>query len=203
MLEGNLKLLVNRRPYGDLFVEGIYSFDAMLESIIGQRAMDINAKHADGLYPGNSVGLVLLDPTAPPSISSENAVMAYFVVGEEGERFLPNALAKACEHRDHQASAGSVLYSQPHRLADGDFRWGHSAEVEGTIVGVSGLSEIQDRYQGQLFAAEFNYEIARFRLEWAKAHPGGDWFNDQDKPGKRYAGTLDQVRLVPWSTATT
>jgi hypothetical protein len=129
--------------------------------------------------------------------------MALFAVGEEGERFLPNAMAKACEHRDHQASAGSVLYSQLHRLADGDFRWGHSAEVEGTIVGVSGLSEIQDRFQGQLLAAEFNYEIARFRLEWAKGHPNGDWFNDQNEPGARYAGILEKLRLTPWFRETT
>jgi hypothetical protein len=129
--------------------------------------------------------------------------MAYFSIGEEADRFLVNAVAKAFEHRDHQANPGSLLSSQQHRLSDGDFRHGHSAEVECTIVGASALSPTQDRFQAQLLAAEFNYMVDSRRGVWTSEHPGGDWFCNQDKPGERYAAALESAEKLPWVTATT
>ena len=199
MLEHRIKVVKNPYPHtipNDTFV-------SMLLDICGSRAADIERRYLNKEYKRDSMGFVLLDPTAPNSTRSENAVVAYFSIGSEGDSFLVNAIAKAFEHRDHCASAGSLLFSQTHRLADGDFRWGHSAYVEGTIVGASAQTPEQDRYQAQLLAVEVNYGVGSIRGLWTELHTGGDWFCNDNAPGERYANALAGVADQPWIPATT
>jgi hypothetical protein len=136
------------------------------------------------------MGFVILDPTAPPWKPSEECALGFLTVGADSDRLLIVALAKASLARDHGLSAGAVLYSQPHRVADGYFRWGHTANVEGTIVGGSGLTEVQDRFEAQMVAAEFNYQIARARELWLEANPGRPWLCS-DGPGERFTRAME------------
>jgi hypothetical protein len=198
MLKNYVKVVKN--PYEYLF-EG-EAFVEVLKRLISRRAADIEDGHATGEYEDASMGFVLLDPTAPYSTPSEEAILAYFTVGEEGERYLVNALGKGCAHRDHQATAGSLVYSQQHRLANGDLRWGHSAEIEGTIAAASGLSEIQDRYQAELLAVDFNYEIGKAQEIWYAAHADDSWFSSKNEPGSRYLSTLKRDQPLAWVPAT-
>ena len=108
-------------------------------------------------------------------------------VGPEGARFVPNASAKAFEHWDLGADCGVLVYTQNHRLADGRFGFGFSAELDGTIVGASGESELQDRFEAVSLAAELNYRIGAARSLWEE---GGrqEWYSVPSRPEAPYAG---------------
>jgi hypothetical protein len=165
----------------------------LIHAVGRARAEDIERGSSSGEYPRESMGFVVLDPTAPSWKPSEEAVLALIVIGAEGMDFLPNAAAKAIEHRDHAADCGVLVYAQNHRLADGDFRFGFSVCIEGTYVGGSGLSEIQDRYQATLLAADINYRIIAARHRWAERHTEGYWFGDPYEPAARYIRIWDQA----------
>ena len=169
-------------------------FDHLLHKLAQRRAEDIESRFSSGEYNNNSVGFVLFDPTAPRSLyPPEKAVLALIEVGPDGRSYLVNGLAKGCEHLSHGTSAGTQVYTQIQRLPDGSFRYGHSAEIEGTIVGVSGLSEIQDRFQAQLLAAEFNYEIAYWRARWLAEHSDIHWYGNDDSPAGHYTRFLAET----------
>jgi hypothetical protein len=162
-------------------------FYEIIRSAAEARAEDIERGRWVGEYTRASMSFVVLDPTAPSWKPSEDALLALIVIGTDGMSFLPNAAAKAIEHRDHGADCGVLVYAQNHRLADGDFRFGYSACLEGMYVGGSGLTEIQDRYQATVLAADINYRITAARQKWAEIHTDGYWFGDEHEPADRYA----------------
>jgi hypothetical protein len=158
----------------------------LLERASRRRAASVSERHGDGEYARESLALVVLDPTAPCSRATEAAVLAVICIGPEGPRFAPNAFAKAAEHRDHGREAGALALAAKHRLADGDFRSGFSAEVAGTIVGGSGQNSLQDQYEATMLAAELNYEVAKRRVAWEERQGRGGWYTEDNVVGPRY-----------------
>ncbi|HWI32225.1 MAG TPA: hypothetical protein VNT50_12095 [Microbacterium sp.] len=90
-------------------------------------------------------------------------------------------------------SDGQLVYSEAHRLPDGSFRFGYSVEVDGTQVGASGLTELQDRYQATVLAADLNYRIAAARTEWAKDFAGERWYANEQVAPDRFRDALAGV----------
>jgi hypothetical protein len=181
----NVKVKVLRHPYPQTIPNN--EFDALLAELSDRISQDIDRNHAAGKYRSGSLGLCILDPTLATTIASAESVLALVTMGDEGRDFLPNAVAKACETRDFGVNCGTLVFAQPQRLADGQFRWGHSAIVDGTIVGASGQVGIQDRALSEQFASDFNVEVNLRRMRWAEqGRSGYQWFADPDRPNRLY-----------------
>jgi hypothetical protein len=163
---------------------------AAVMSIAAELAEMIERRHATGEFPRNSFGMVVLDPTAPNWKPSSECILATVAIGPEGEDFLVNGLAKAMEHRDHGTNCGTLVYVQPQRLTDGDFCYGFSVNLEGTIVGGSAQTEAQDAMLCTIFAAELNYRIAAAKKAWRTENPGNRWFCNVNEPSARYTDAL-------------
>lgn len=187
----HVRHLIN--PYPHTFPDD--TFHEMLVDIVEDRAADIEKRHADGEYGRLSMGFVIMDPTAAISTPSLRAVMALASVGPEGDDFIPNALAKAVVTRDRGVECGAQVYSLPHMLADGDFRYGFAASVDFTLGGGSGLTEIQDRYQTTLLLADYNLRVATARKAWSEEQGQGRWYCNQNEPGDQYTAFLKSIEI--------
>jgi len=157
-----------------------------LEELAHEAARGIRVRRDRHEYAEDAnLALVVLDPTAPVSLPSEQCVLGIILIGDGAENNITNAASKAFEHRDKGVNIGDLVYGHKHRLADGAFRWGHSACIDGTHVGASGLLEGEDRYEATLYGAGFNYRIECIRIHWEGEHSGGSWYCDEDKPELR------------------
>jgi hypothetical protein len=153
-------------------------------------AQRIEDGYAAGIYNKTSFGLVLLDPTAPIQVPSSEAILATIAIGPEGSKYLVNALAKVVEHRDHGVECGILVYTAPHVLTDGDFCWGYSVELNGTYVGASGLTQLQDRYFATDLANGFNLDVDEAYQTWRSGHPENGWRCNVNQPSRRYTDAL-------------
>lgn len=182
------KILAN--PYPHTIPDSEFS---LLINSIAQRLRDQIYADYTALEPGqfhhlrrSSLGLCVMNPTLPRSTPAQDAVMTLIAIGLEGEDYLVNAVGKAVTHWEMGQDCGIGAYVEPHRLPDGAFVYGHSAEVAGTIVGASGATEQQDRSMATRFAAEFNSCVADTRKRWREANPDHKWYCNQDKPDQRF-----------------
>jgi hypothetical protein len=175
---------VLRNPYAQTVPDA--NFIELVGQSVEARAADVERRSRSGEFGRDSMAFVVLDPTAPRSKRSEEVVLLVASVGPEGARFVPNASAKAFEHWDFGTDCGVLVYTQNHRLADGQFGFGFSVELDGTIVGASGESELQDRFQAVSLAAELNYRIGAARSAWEE---GGkqEWYSVPSRPGEPYS----------------
>lgn len=180
-----------RNPYAETIADD--AFRSLLNALIEARADDIEARFASGEYVRNRMSFVILDPTAPTGAASEDIVLALALIGPEADFFAPNAVAKAFALREHGADAAGLIGAQNHRLADGSFRFGGAAEVAGTIVGGSGQSEIQDRYQCSVLAAHYNYAVATSRKTWEETHGTGRWYSNEQVASARFAAVVEKA----------
>jgi len=176
---------VLRNPYRETIPDE--TFRGLFTDVIAERAVDIAHRHGTGEYSRDCMSLVVLDPTASAVERADDIVLGAGIIGPNGEDFLPNAIAKAFAHRDHRVDGGALVYTQSHRLRDGSFRFGFSVDVDGTIVGASGQTELQDRYQATLLAAAFNYRVAQARAQWAEISGPGRWFAVKQVASSRFA----------------
>ncbi|MDQ5944093.1 MAG: hypothetical protein QG658_159 [Patescibacteria group bacterium] len=167
-------------------------FHLLIDSI-AQRLRDQIYTDYTALEPGHphklkrsSLGLCVMDPTLPRSTPAQDAVMALITIGLEGEDLLVNGVGKAVTHWELGQDCGIGAYVHLHRLRDGSFVYGHSAELDGTIVGASGATEQQDRSMATQFAAEFNSCVADARKRWRLANPVHKWYCNQDEPDQRF-----------------
>jgi hypothetical protein len=188
-LEYQLHIL--RNPYLETIPDG--AFRSLLNGVVGARADDIEARFGSGEYVRNRMSFVILDPTAPSGAASDDIVLALALIGPEADFFAPNAVAKAFALREHGADAAGLIAAQNHRLADGGFRFGGAAEVAGTIVGGSGQTDIQDRYQCSVLAAHFNYAVATSRKAWEESHGTGRWYSNEQAPSGRFAAVVEKA----------
>jgi hypothetical protein len=177
---------VLRNPYPQTVPDA--NFAELVRNSVAARAADIEARSQSGEFGRDSMAFVVLDPTAPRSKRSDEVVLLVASVGPEGARFVPNASAKAFEHWDLGTDCGVLVYTQNHRLADGRFGFGFSAELDGTIVGASGESELQDRFQAISLAAELNYRIGAARSAWEEGGGRQEWYSVPSRPDAQYAG---------------
>jgi hypothetical protein len=188
----NVQVKILRHPYPQTIPDD--EFDALIVQLSERLEDDIDRNHEAGRYRSGSLGLCLLDPTVPLTVASTDAVLALVAIGSEGRDFLPNAVAKACETRDFGVNCGTLAFAQPQRLADGQFRWGHSAIVDGTIVGASAQVGIQDRALSERFASDFNVEVNLRRMRWVGQGRGGyQWFAEPDTPNPIYSAVAAMI----------
>lgn len=171
---------------------------AILMRIADEAAARIRERSKQGMYEGCNLAVVILDPTAPASRPSAECVLAIILIGDRAEEYLTFALDKAFQYRDHGMNNGAAIAAHKHLLADGATRWGHGVCVDGTYVGPSGLRCIEDRLEGTIIAAEFNWEIFRLREAWEEEHPGGNWYCNQDVPSERVRAAVKLVDV--WSS---
>jgi len=181
-----------RNPYRHLISDNDFLIE--LQAMATRRAEDVFQRHQQGQYRRSSLGMCLLDPTLPLSVLSTNAVLALIAIGEEGESYLVNAIAKACEHRDFGLDCGVLAYIQPHRLSTGRFRFGHSACIDGTFVGSSAQLEIHDRYQSTLLGADYNVTVSGLHEDWSAMH-GGKWLSEDNQPDLEYSRIAALLRV--------
>jgi hypothetical protein len=180
-----------RHPYPDTIPDE--EFRALLDDAVRARAIDIEARHAAGEFERDRMSFTILDPTAPAGALADDIVLAIVIIGEGGDFFAPNAMAKAFCLRDHGHDGNAVVPTQNHRLADGSFRHGGAVEVAGTIVGGSGQTPLQDRYQSTLLAADLNYAVAMARLRWEEAHGPGRWYLNEQAPDRRFSRIVEKA----------
>ncbi len=186
-----VQIFIHSNPFVGIISD--VAFNRIVSRAVYARAEDIQKRYMAGEYPRDSFSFTILDPTAPASTPSEDAIMVLALIGPEGADFAPNGLAKAIEHRDSGTECGVLVYTQKHRLPSGSFRYGFSVCLDGTYVGGSGETELQDRYQCTLLAADFNLRIDTTIKEWEEVHGPGRWFSEDNKPGRRITDALVSV----------
>ncbi|MEV0280834.1 hypothetical protein AB0I22_31205 [Streptomyces sp. NPDC050610] len=185
-----------RNPYSYALDEA--GLDAVLLEVGLLRAASIGRQHtADdehaprGAYPRAAMGFVLMDATAGPWTPNEEAVLGVITIGDQGRSFLPNAAAKAGAHRRLGRNNGEAVHVNPHLLGAGGFRYGHSAEVRGQIVGASGQSTDQDLYEAARLAADFVDAVNARHLDWEERHATAIWTAPDDGPAAEYRAMTD------------
>ncbi|MBI5906518.1 hypothetical protein HY857_00495 [Candidatus Saccharibacteria bacterium] len=160
----------------------------LILAVADRRAEHVARQFDAGIYARDSLALAILNPAAPLWQPSSETLLATIAIGPEGERFVANAIAKAVEHRDHGLPGGYGVYVDLTQSADGDFCYGYSTQVDGTIGGASGQTELQDACEAGHALVTFNYYIREARKKWAEmreAHP--HWFCNLDEPGELYS----------------
>lgn len=177
-----LKVMTN--PYPHTIPDIV--FQRMLHEIATGLHAEVVSRHGGGEFKRNSLGLCLMDPTKPRWTPPEDAILALVALGPEGKDFLPNGVGKAFEHWQHGEDCGTLAYVKPYLLPDGSFVYGHSVDVEGTIVGASGATEAQDRFLATCFGAEFNYRVTDARKAWRTENPDSKWFCEQNLPAQAF-----------------
>ncbi|SDT19119.1 hypothetical protein [Actinoplanes derwentensis] len=174
----------HHNPYDHLF--GGDEFDELLRDLGQRRAASIEHHHRAGTYPRAAMGFVILDPTAGPWVPNTSAVLGAITIGPDSERFLPNAAAKAGGHRRLGRNYGEAVLVDPHLCGRAAFRYGHSAQVRGVIVGASSQAPDQDLYEAGQLAADFVTAIAARQAGWESKTGETDWLSADDRPDREY-----------------
>lgn len=159
----------------------------IIHAVADRRAEHVLKQYEAGNYSRNSLGVAILNPTAPLWQPSSETLLATIAIGPEGVRFVTNAIAKAVEHRDRGLLAGFGVYVDLTQSADGDFCYGYSTQVDGTIGGASGQTELQDVMEAGHALVSFNYWIRQARKAWLDGREERPhWFCNLDEPGELY-----------------
>lgn len=160
----------------------------IFKSIAEKRAEHVAKQFEAGIYECSSFGLAFLDPTAPLWKPSPETLLATIAIGSDGEELIVNAIAKAMEHRDKGKLAGYGAYVDLTQTRDGDFTWGFSTQVDDSIVGGSGQTEIEDACEAGHAAVSFNYFIRTVRKKWLEASDEKPaWFCNANEPHEIYS----------------
>jgi hypothetical protein len=145
------------------------------------------ASGSRGVYRRKAMAFVLLDPTVDARVPDDEAVLGVVTVGEDGHRWLVNAAAKASGHRRLGRNFGEAVLTDPHLCGSGDFRYGHSAQVRGLIVGASSQTPDQDLFEASRLAEQFVEAVTSRHRVWEEETTGAeDWLDDEDRPGARF-----------------
>lgn len=190
--DGLLVRVAHRRnPYR--YLMNTEQFDELLLTLGLRRAKSIWRNHTTatdraphGVYTRACMGLVMMDPTAGPWMPDTDAVMAIITVGQDGSAFLLNAAAKAAGHRRLGRNYGEAVLADPHLCGDGNFRFGHSAQIRGQIVGSSSQTTDQDLHEAAALAADFVAAVTERHLAWQERVGPGEWLTGDDSPGDVY-----------------
>jgi hypothetical protein len=179
-----VKILTN--PYPHVIPDT--EFPLLINTLVERLCLQIDVDHTEldesqfHYLKRPSLGLCLMNPTLPRYTPAQEAVLALIAIGPEGEDYLVNGVGKAVTHWEMGQDCGIGAYVEPHRLPDGAFIYGHSAEVNGTIVGASGATEQQDRAFATRFAAEFNSCVGDAHKRWQESNPSKSWYSKQGAP---------------------
>lgn len=180
-----------RNPYDYLLDDA--QLDELLLDLGLRRAASIWRNHIAApaaaprdSYPRASMGFVLMDPTVDCRQSDQESVLGVIAIGGAGHTFLTNAAAKAAGHRRLGHNYGEAVLVDPHLCGSGGFRYGHSAEVRGLIVGASSQTTDQDLYEAGRLAAEFVESITARHGAWEERTGPGDWLASDGRGGSDY-----------------
>lgn len=191
----------HHNPYSYLLDDN--ELDDVLLELGSRRAESIWRNHTAsetsaprGVYGRACMAFVMMDPTASPWVPDDQAVLAAVVIGDDGARFLPNAGAKAAGHRRLGRNYGEAVHVDPHLCGSGHFRYGHSAEVRGLIVGSSSQTTDQDLFEAGLLAADFVDAVAERHRVWEQRTGPGEWLSADGSPAP------ERLDLVAWFPST-
>lgn len=193
-----LEVRVAHRVNPYRYMLGDSQLDDILLRLGLRRAASIWENHAGpapaprGPYPNPFMGFVLMDATAAGWTPNEHAVLAAVTIGDRGHEFLANAAAKAGAHRRCGHNNGESVLIDPHRLASGGFRYGHSASVRGQIAAASGQNTDQDLFEAAQLAIDFVDTITEHHLRWEKTNGPGEWLRSDGRPADEYR------KMVAW-----
>lgn len=186
-----LKVRVDHRvnPYaymlsGEQLNELLMSLGLRRAESIGRNHQAAEDRAPHGAYPNPCMGFVLMDATAGPWVPNDQAVLAAIIVGDGGDRFIPNAAAKAGGHRRLGRNYGEAVLVEPHLMSTGGFRYGHSAQVRGQIVGSSSQTTDQDLFEAAQLAADFVNAITDAHQTWKQLAGPGGWLSEDGGPGQ-------------------
>ncbi|MFB7513225.1 hypothetical protein [Streptomyces sp. NPDC056144] len=178
-------------PYAYMFSDS--ELDQLLLDLGRRRAASIRRNRTEagsvpsrGVYPEPGMGFVIMDPTADPWVPHDAAVLGVVTVGADGHRWLVNAAAKAAGHRRLGRNYGEAVLTDPHLCGSGAFRWGHSVEVRGVIVGASSQTSDQDAFESTHLASEFVAAVTARHLAWEQQAKGEDWLSPHDLPAPEF-----------------
>ncbi|GLW91630.1 hypothetical protein Aglo03_24460 [Actinokineospora globicatena] len=175
-----------RNPY-DYMLDDATLADVLLTAGL-RRAESVWDGHQAGRYPRSSMAFVVLDPTAPRWERDDEAVLAALTIGDEALPFLPNAAAKAAGHRHTGHNHGQAALVDQHLLGSGHFRYGHSANVRGLIIGASAQTSDQDLYQAAALATDLVNALLEHHRTWENQVGSGRWIGE---PNPRYQAMVD------------
>ena len=193
MLAITVKLF--RNPW-DHTIPDLRLYD-ILDLVAARRAEHVEKMHERGEWPRNSLGLAFLNPAAPRWQPTPETLLATIAIGDEGERFVVNAIAKAAYHRDHGVPAGYGAYVDLSMSIDGDFCYGYSTQVDGLIAGASAQSEIQDACEAGHAAVTLLYYLRKARAEGKQEQPSEPhWFCNLDAPLEIYTKMANQEPIL-------
>ncbi|GAA3011837.1 hypothetical protein [Actinokineospora diospyrosa] len=133
-----------------------------------------------GRYPRPCMAFVILDPTAHAWEPDHEAVLAALTIGDGALPFLPNAAAKASGHRRTHRNHGEAALVDHHLLGTGNFRYGHSANVRGLIIGASSQTADQDLYEAAALATDLVEALLTHHRTWEHQVGAGRWIGDPD-----------------------
>lgn len=190
--EGLLVRAAHRRnPYG--YLMNGEQLDELLLHLGLRRAASIWRNHSAavdraprGVYQRPCMGFVMMDPTVGSWVPHTHAVLGVVTVGDDGSAFLPNAAAKAAGHRRLGRNYGEAVLVDPHLCGNGNFRFGHSAQVRGQIVGASSQTTDQDLHEAAALATDMVEAVTRLHLAWEERTGPGEWLAHDDDPGDEY-----------------
>ncbi|EGJ75131.1 hypothetical protein STTU_2342 [Streptomyces sp. Tu6071] len=83
------------------------------------------------------------------------------------------------------------MHIEPHLLGTGSFRYGHSAQVRGQIVGASAQDTDQDLYESACLASDFVDALRNRHSEWERQHSTGIWTSADDDHAPEYEAMID------------
>ncbi|MEU6408187.1 hypothetical protein [Microbispora sp. NPDC046933] len=191
----------HHNPYRYLLSDD--ELDELLLELGTRRAASIWRNHTStaesaprGVYGRACMAFVIMDPTAGPWIPNDRAVLGAITVGDDGSSFLPNAAAKAGGHRRLARNYGEAVLVDTHLCGDGHFRYGHSADVRGLIVGASAQTTDQDLFEAAALAHDFVHAITERHLAWTQRTGPGEWLTESDTPA------AEHIAMVDWFAAT-
>jgi hypothetical protein len=144
----------------------------------------------------DSFAAVLLDPTRPRWVKEVgDLVYAIILFGPNAEAFIPNAASKADAHERHGLNMGALVGNRNLCLADGEFAYGNSAEVNRTIGGGSGLSVMQDGELVKTILVSVSEAVIAIRknfiAEQRRLHGAWRWFSADNQPDSAYTNVVD------------
>lgn len=118
-----------------------------------------------------SLGMVILNPSAPTVAVSLDAVLAMIVIGQDREAENPHL----------EFAAGKVL---------GSTRWGRASRVNGIVGGGFGIDPLLDRLQTDVALASLSYELACRQIEWTIGadRPHTEAYGESSVTGERLGG---------------
>lgn len=161
---------------------------ALAEEAARPVADEISSAKVMGQLEHARLALFVLDPTQPPWTPFEQYALLSVVIND-AEHCLSNAAAKAHQQATFGRNNGVGVYAAPHSVAENQFVWGFSGELDGTYFGASGLNERQDELYSTMLVARLLYRIKSVIGSVLKQHrtDAGRWLNAANQPAGQYS----------------